>query len=86
MSETINLPQMAPELHAILLAELRRGNRIASVGDWPPTCKLFVILSRPFAEAYTTSPETIYSELNDRHYWKAEYSYRGGFQCLACGF
>ena len=42
------LPKMAPPLQAILMSELSRGNRILSVGDWPPDCRLFVMLARPF--------------------------------------
>ena len=75
---------MAPPLQAILKSELARGNRIAEVGDWPPGCDLLVILSRPFARRYMPAPGVTYRDIDDPHYWKAEYSYER--ECLACQF
>ncbi|MBB6467192.1 hypothetical protein HNQ96_003071 [Aminobacter lissarensis] len=80
------LPKMAPPLQAILMSELSRGNSILSVGDWPPDCRLFVMLARPFRKKYATVAEVEYAAVNDPHYWKAEYRYRNGLECLACGF
>lgn len=77
---------MAPTLQAILEAELARGNAIVSVGDWPPTCRLFVMLARPFAKRYRTPPGIAYTEPKDPHYWRAEYALEGGAECLAGGF
>ncbi|GAA2829406.1 hypothetical protein EDC40_102166 [Aminobacter aminovorans] len=81
-----DLPQMAPPLQAILLSELSRGNSILSVGDWPPDCRLFVMLARPFRKKYVMTTDVEYAVVNDPHYWKAEYLYRNGLECLACGF
>lgn len=81
-----DLPRMAPPLQAILMSELSRGNSILSVGDWPPNCRLFVMLARPFRKKYAISGDVEYAVVNDRHYWKAEYRYRNGEECLACGF
>lgn len=79
-------PHMAPPLQSILLAELGRGNRIASVGDWPPKCRLFVMLERPFTKRYAHAPDVAYRKVNDPHYWKAEYAFQEGLEVLACGF
>ncbi|CAN7233916.1 hypothetical protein [Aminobacter sp. LjRoot7] len=81
-----DLPRMAPPLQAILMSELSRGNSILSVGDWPPDCRLFVMLARPFRKKYVMSADVEYAVVNDPHYWKAEYRYRNGEECLACGF
>jgi hypothetical protein len=81
-----DLPRMAPPLQAILMSELSRGNSILSVGDWPPDCRLFVMLARPFRKKYVMAADVEYATVNDPHYWKAEYRYRNGEECLACGF
>lgn len=77
---------MVPALQAILDAEIARGNTILSVGDWPPDCRLFVQLARPFQKRYPALPGVVYAVLNDPHYWKAEYRTADGSECLACGF
>jgi hypothetical protein len=79
----INLVQ---PLKSILDAELAAGNTIAEVADWPPKCSLLIILRRPFHQRYAETADVEYADINDRHYWKAEYRYKGGQQCLACGF
>lgn len=86
MTDKRALPQMMPPLQTILRAELARGNRIASIGDWPPHCQLFVMLERPFHKTYRAVDGIIYADVNDRHYWKAEYRTVDGSECLACGF
>lgn len=83
---TQSTPLMVPALQAILNAELARGNSILSVGDWAPDCRLFVQLARPFRKRYPAQPGIVYADLNDPHYWKAEYRTADGAECLACGF
>lgn len=83
---TQSVPRMMPALQAILDAEIARGNSILSVGDWPPDCRLFVQLARPFRKGYPLPPGIAYVALNDPHYWKAEYRTADGAECLACGF
>ena len=77
---------MAPPLQSILDAELARGNKVIEVADWPPKCHLLVILALPFQRSYLPLEDVEYQDVNDTHYWKAEYRYRGGLQCLACKF
>lgn len=79
-------PALSAPLRAILQAELAQGNAIVEVADWPPKCELLVILRRPFATAYPTGPALEFTAIEDRHYWKSEYSLDGGRQTLACGF
>lgn len=80
------LPSMVPALQAILDAEIARGNSILSVGEWPPDCRLFVQLARPFRKRYPAPAGIIHTALNDPHCWKAEYRTADGAECLACGF
>jgi hypothetical protein len=75
---------MAPPLQAILEAELARGNRIAEVGDWPPHCRLLIVLAQPFHAIYPLAKGMEFREIGDPHYWKAEYTLAG--ECLACRF
>ena len=79
-------PIMAEPLHVILSRELAAGNEIAEISAWPPKCSLLVILKHAFRSPRHTGPEVELVEVNDPHYWKAEYRYRGGDQVLACGF
>jgi len=80
------VPRMVPALQAILDAELARGNSVLSVGGWPPDCRLFVQLARPFRKRYSAPPGIVHAVPNDPHYWKAEYRTADGAECLACGF
>lgn len=77
---------LAAPLRDILRAELARGNRIAEIADWPPVCELLVILERPFRKRYALTAGLDYADIDDPHYWKAEYRHDGGRHCLACGF
>ena len=79
-------PKMATPLQAILEKELASGNTISEVSAWPPKCSLLVILRRPFSGGHPGHPDVEYAEINDSHYWKAEYRYKGGIEALACGF
>ncbi len=77
---------LAAPLRKILEAELALGNTIEEISDWPPKCHLLVILKRPFNRPYELEEHVEFLELNDPHYWKSEYNYRGGVQTLACGY
>ena len=83
-SMTPSIKQLAPPLRAILDAELAAGNSISEVAKWSPTCALFVLLGSPFRTGPHTGLDLEYRILNDPHYWKADYMYRNGEQCLAC--
>ncbi|MDR7222059.1 hypothetical protein [Aminobacter aminovorans] len=50
------------------------------------TGRLFVMLARPFRKKYVMSADVEYAVVNDPRHWKAEYRYRNGEECLACGF
>jgi hypothetical protein len=86
MNRPVALPPLAPPLQAILDAELCSGNEVVEASDWLPKCELLVILRHPFRRAYATSTSVKFVEINDPHYWKAEYRYNGGMHTLACKF
>lgn len=73
-------------LQRILDAELAAGNFVADVSSWPPSCTVLVILGRSFMTSAFTSAEVTFHEINDPHYWKAEYRFKGGVETLACRF
>lgn len=77
---------MALPLQTILDAELVAGNRIVEVTAWPPKCELLVILARNFLSKSTLAADVSFHEIDDSHYWKAEFRYKGGVQVLACRF
>lgn len=80
------IPEMVAPLQQILEAELKAGNFVAEVSTWPPKCMLLVILGRSFMTERERSPDVTFHEINDTHYWKAEYRYQNGTETLACRF
>ncbi|WP_417763871.1 hypothetical protein [Shewanella sp.] len=68
-------------LNEILAAELGHNNEIAENTQWLPQCEKLIILAYKFSRAYDGAS---YRELNDNHYWFAEYI--DGNECLACKF
>ena len=80
------LAALHPDLRAILDAELAAGNEVAETGGgWPDPDSVFVRLRDPFRTAPSPLPDGIvYSEPNDPHWWKADYSSRSPRHVLAC--
>ncbi|MFO1498363.1 MAG: GNAT family N-acetyltransferase [Verrucomicrobiota bacterium] len=73
-----NGPAMAalhPGLRQLLEAELAAGNEIVETGrGWPDPDSVFVRLRSPFRPRSGFLPDGVsYLELNDPHWWKAEY-------------
>jgi hypothetical protein len=77
---------MALPLQTILEAELAAGNRIVEVTAWPPKCGLLVVLAKSFLTPPTLHDDVSFHQIDDTHYWNAEYRYCGGVQVLACRF
>lgn len=68
----------------ILKEELSLGNEIEEVFS---DQTLYVILARPFRLPIRTDLQNIsYNEVNDPHYWKAEYFDRKNWHVLACKY
>lgn len=80
---------LSPELNNILQLELNAGNIIyetASGGFANCTDDhIFIWLKYPFkTEIKNDLIDVVYREINDRHYWKAEYNDVKNHQTLAC--
>jgi hypothetical protein len=67
-------------------AEAARGNTVREISAWPPKCELLIYLARKFARPYLLEENVVFQQVNDRHYWYAEYSFNQGQQVLVCGF
>jgi hypothetical protein len=75
-------------LKEILDAELEAGNAIIEswCGDWPVGVSV-VFLKESFKTAIQKNLENIeFRNINDPHYWKAEYKDKINKQMLICGF
>lgn len=84
-----NLPALQslhPPLRTLLEAELQAGNELAETGGgWPDKESVFVRLRQPFRVKHQSLPDGVrYVELNDPHWWKAEYSFGKPVHILAC--
>lgn len=79
-----------PQMQPLLMAEIEAGNTVVEVwGGWPESKSLGVLLSKPFLVPHLTlSAGVRYRDVNDRHYWKAEYTFETpeATHILACHF
>ena len=87
--ETRDRPALAalhPDLRSILDAEIAAGNSVVETGGgWPDADSVFVRLREPFRTKPTPLPDGVtYTEPNDPHWWKADYSSRSPRHILAC--
>ena len=77
--ESVNAPaleKLHPLLKEILRREITAGNEVAETGGgWPDRDSVFVRLRDPFRTDRSVLPSGVqYTELNDPHWWKAEFS------------
>jgi hypothetical protein len=82
------LAALCPELRTILDAELAAGNTIAeaSRGVGKPT-GVHIALRQPFLTQQSSLPLGVaYREINDPHWWKAEYEHSPTGHLLVCRF
>ncbi len=75
------------ELKAILNLEIQSGNTVCETfcGDWPYPNSIMVFLEKPFLTPIRRDLNGIeFRNVNDTHYWKAEYfdSTNNQFLCL----
>ena len=80
--------QLCPELQALLDAELAAGNRVADRGPSPHHPQgVLVLLAADFKNRPRVRPAGVdYVEINDPHWWKAEYVHRPSGHVLAARF
>ena len=85
------IDELSIELEEILEEELKAGNEIIETyqGGFTnaSTEHTFIFLKYPFKTKIRNNLKGItYIEINDRHYWKAEYTDEKNHQTLACNF
>lgn len=77
------------KLREILQVELKAGNKIAEAyeGDWPYPNSIMIFLKKPFKTPIQRDLEGIeFRNVNDPHYWKAEYADEKSKMWLCCNF
>ena len=81
------IARLSEGMKQILHSELKAGNEIkeTALGGFSnaPDDHIFVFLRFPFRAQYDLSG-IIYREINDPHYWKAEYDDDINHQTIAC--
>ena len=76
-------------LREIMEKELAAGNEIRETwhGDWPYKGVVAVSLKKPFLTPVEKNlPDIMFYNLNDIHYWKAEYYDKKNNMMLICNF
>lgn len=81
-----HLDQFSEALKIIINAEIKLGNEIVETGEgWSNDNTIIIFLKKPFFGIYKA--ENIdYLDLDDIHYWKAEYTDKLTNHTLACRF
>lgn len=81
-----NVKALCPVLKKVLNDEIAAGNEVVETSrGWPG--KLCVWLSEPFRRKVSPLPDGVeLRDINDPHYWKAEYHHAETDQLLACKF
>ena len=88
ISEQTANPRLCPELRELLNAELAAGNSVVGyrAGLYAADAVL-VLLAKAFCAPPKDMPAGVeYREVNDPHWWKAEYFRPATKHCIACGF
>jgi hypothetical protein len=83
-----HLDRLCLELAELLAAELAAGNEIFETGSgWPRPESVLVSLAKPFlTKPAPLPPGVVFREINDPHWWKAEYEHEPSGQMLICRF
>ena len=81
-----NLAALHPGLRSILAMELAAGNDVMETGrGWPDADSVFVRLREPFQGIGGALPEGVrYADVNDPHWWRAEYHTEKPKHLLVC--
>ena len=86
MTTQEHIDDFSSTLKKILTQEVELGNEIieTSIG-WPDEKTIIIFLKRPFLEHYTFE-NVEFRNVDDPHYWKAEYVDHSTKHVLACKF
>ncbi|PJJ80524.1 hypothetical protein [Mucilaginibacter auburnensis] len=83
----IHLYNFSEKLKRILDTELKLGNKIGGTSDgWPFEDGISIHLMYTFNQRYHLFPGVEYEEIDDPHYWKAQYLDNDLKHLLTCGF
>lgn len=77
------------KINEILQLELKAGNEIVETfeGDWPVPNSIMIFLEKPFITPIQRDLIDItFNNINDPHYWKAEYVDMNNKLWLCCRF
>lgn len=82
------LGRLCSELRLLADAEVAAGNAIVDAGPSPHASDAPLILfAGPFRVRPSALPAGVdYREINDPHWWKAEYVHPASGGCVACRF
>jgi len=83
-----HLSELNGELRKILELETSAGNEVVEThAGWPNPESIFVMLDKSFLVKHKDLAQgVIFREINDPHYWKAEFVYEPWTHILACRF
>ena len=86
MTTQEHIEEFSEALKIILNAEIKRGNEIVETSKgWPNDDTIIIFLKKPFLGIYQAE-NVDYRNIDDKHYWKAEYSDKLTNHILACKF
>jgi RimJ/RimL family protein N-acetyltransferase len=82
------LRELCRDLQPIVQAELAAGNEIGDCSrGWPEKNSVVIAFRKPFRAPTGPLPANVeYREINDTHWWKAEYASKSPVHLLTCGF
>jgi hypothetical protein len=86
MKDQEHIDNFSLTLTKILKQEVELGNEIAETSKgWPDERTIIIFLKRPFKDSYIFE-NVEYRNVDDPHYWKAEYFDHTTKHVLACRF
>ncbi len=86
MTTQEHIDDFSSTLKKILTQEVDLGNEIVETSKgWPDEKTIIIFLKRPFLEQYTFE-NVEFRNVDDPHYWKAEYVDHSTKHVLACKF
>jgi hypothetical protein len=81
------IDSFSERLKSILNNEIKLGNKILwTEKDWPYKNGIAILLNHQFSHRYHLFPGIEYEEINNPHYWKAQYFDSSTKHILACNF
>ncbi len=84
-----DIDALTPKLRPLLDAELDAGNVVVETWrGWPSATTVAVALRHPFrCNSRDSLPDAVvYRDVDDPHYWKAEYVHEDSGHMLVCRF